>query len=311
MKRITEKDIAEALSASAHVLVTQPEVKDDDEELLLESLRRIPLSVFFKELYDARNDTEEAVVHENVGDFLRAVAKTARAAPSVADVGNMLSALTHSTLNTSKRIGKYLTSDTTADHFVRAQADKVEFIEATTAGTSQQLKNSAGKNLYWVFDPSGATVKNDGMPYIEDNMIPMTSVVTTWPVMVYVYTETILRSIRFESIDGEQRPVDTFGTPSANGWGEGRTFKSNNGLIHDYTTSSGQYQAIEMGEDGYMDLVGQRKPLRLDFSNWDNGFFVENLDGIIEDIRFELSFDELGRPVSILDETGHETVIVW
>ena len=75
--KITEKEILSSLLTTAHVLVTQQVTQDDGTKV--ESLRRVPLTVFLAELYDARNDNPNEDGTENkyakVGDFLRAMSE--------------------------------------------------------------------------------------------------------------------------------------------------------------------------------------------------------------------------------------------
>ena len=74
-KKITEKEVAAALLEAAHVLVTQQERREDGTSV--ESLRRVPLSIFFSELYDARKDNNDKdgkeVVYSSLGEFLRSI----------------------------------------------------------------------------------------------------------------------------------------------------------------------------------------------------------------------------------------------
>ena len=87
MPKITEKEIAQKLLETAHVLITQPTEQADGSTL--ESLRRVPLSVFLSELYDARIDNPDAetgadVEYGSVGEFLRTLStKVAHAADAV------------------------------------------------------------------------------------------------------------------------------------------------------------------------------------------------------------------------------------
>lgn len=52
------------------------------------------------------------------------------------------------------------------------------------------------------------------------------------------------------------------------------------------------------------------KPTELDFSEWDNGDFVETLDGDYIN-AFTIEFDGSGKPIKFTDASGHETVVVW
>lgn len=311
--RITEKEQADILKDLANVLISQPQERADGT--VQEVFRRIPLSVFFSELYDARRDNPDAdgeeVVYATLGELLRKVSAQAEAATTVDDVANMLSGLGHSMFNTSKRIARYLAGDQSMDGFVRADGDSLSFVSAVTNGTTQQATNAVGQKLYWKRNPVGGELGKDGLPYINGVLIPTTTEVTSWPVTVYKYTETVQKCIKFIETDDGLIPVDMIGAADSSGNGQAWLYKRTDGVALDYKTEDGQYVSAQLGNDGYIDLIGLRKPMQLDFSDWDNGYFTENLDGIIDPVTFSVTFDENGRPTMIVDETGHETNILW
>ena len=75
--KITEKEILQTLLNSANVLVTQQVAQEDGS--MKESLRRVPLSVFMAEVYDARKDNPNPDGTENkygsLGQFLRTMSE--------------------------------------------------------------------------------------------------------------------------------------------------------------------------------------------------------------------------------------------
>lgn len=84
MGKITEKAVSQKLLETAHVLITQPTQQEDGTTK--ELLRRVPLSVFLAELYDARIDNPDATTGEDVeygsvGEFLRTLSKRVAEAP--------------------------------------------------------------------------------------------------------------------------------------------------------------------------------------------------------------------------------------
>ena len=215
-------------------------------------------------------------------------------------------------LSTSRRIVRYLASDKSDDNFVRIEEERMEFVTGTTDGSSEQAKSPNGDLLYWEADTSTCTLGDDGYPYLESGeRVFMTTKETDWPVKVYVYEEQVKRCIAFAEIDETYIPVDIIGAGDQTGYNRGMIYKDTDEFTIAFIPSGGQAIGVKMGNDGYVDIVGLRKPLRLDFSNWDSGSFIENLDGIIDDIVYNVSFDEQGRPVMITDEVGHETEIVW
>ena len=74
LPKITEKPVSQSL-ADLHVLVTQQVTENG---VTKEAVRRVPLSVFLAEVFDARTDnvdetTQEAHVYNSLGDFLRSI----------------------------------------------------------------------------------------------------------------------------------------------------------------------------------------------------------------------------------------------
>lgn len=215
-------------------------------------------------------------------------------------------------LSTSRRIIRYLAGDTSDDNFVRIEGERVEFVTGTTSGSSVQAKSPNGDLLYWEADTSTCTLGADGYPYLESGeRVFMTTKETDWPVMVYTYTELVKRCIAFAEINGTYLPADIIGAGDQTGYNRGLIYKDTDELTFAYATSNGEIIKMTLGNDGYIDFVGLRKPIKLDFSNFDNGSFIENLDGIVDDIVYTVGFDSSGRPNLITDETGHETEIVW
>lgn len=91
LQKITEKEAAQVLKESAHVLVTQQETDSDGN--LVESLRRIPLDVFFSELYDARIDNVDASgeqkIYASIGEFIRELSAAISSANFDVDLSNL------------------------------------------------------------------------------------------------------------------------------------------------------------------------------------------------------------------------------
>lgn len=215
-------------------------------------------------------------------------------------------------LSTSRRIVRYLAGDKSDDNYVRIQEERVEFVTGTTDGSSEQAKSPSGDLLYWEADTSACTLGDDGYPYLESGeRVFMTTKETAWPVKVYVYAEQVKRCIAFAQIGGTYIPTDIIGAGDQTGYNRGMIYKDTDDMTIAFIPSGGQAIGIKMGNDGFVDIVGLRKPLRLDFSNFDNGSFIENLDGVVDDIVYNVTFDDQERPIRITDEAGHETEIVW
>lgn len=224
-------------------------------------------------------------------------------------------------LSTSKKISKYLLGDTSEDDFVVIRGQSFRWIRARTDGSEEQLTDVDGRPLYWDPDVERAEVGVDGHYYIGTEKVKPTIVETPYPVMCYAYEEQVIAQIEFVhtySADGTMEaylPAIIMGAGTdltgLTENGKAKILKHFEGLDVGYRTSYGQNIGMFCGDDGYTDIVGERKPFKLDFTNFDNGSWVENLDGIVEDILYKVDFDDTGRPILITDEVDHQTQIVW
>lgn len=214
-------------------------------------------------------------------------------------------------LSTSRRVVKYLASDTSDDNFIRVEGQSLEFVAGIAKSTTEQAKNPNGELIYWEADPAGASIGSDGYPYANGERIFTTTKQTSWPVMVYQYEEQVKRAISFESDGQYYYPVDVFGAGDNNGKQRGYLVKRQNSLELTYETSLGKLLGLAARDDGYMDLMGLRKSAALDFSEWDKGYFAELVDGEKTPYRYTVAFDQQRRPIKITDNSGHATLIRW
>lgn len=188
----------------------------------------------------------------------------------------------------------------TADiNYIDIHDEQIDFITASVASplrTTQLIRD--GLAFYW------ADEAHSRMTCVE---------ATAWPVMVYVYRELTKLSVRFQTIaltngTTTYAPVITLGAGDENGRSKGFIYKGQNELMIRYLTSTGAYTDITLSN--YLDLTRLRKPVSLDFSGWDFGFFSETLDGLGAD-AWTVDFDEDGNPVLLTDSQGHETEVIW
>lgn len=214
-------------------------------------------------------------------------------------------------LSTSRRVVKYLAGDTTDDNFIRVAEQSLEFVAGIAKSTTEQAKNPNGELIYWEADPAGASIGSDGYPYANGERIFTTTKQTSWPVMVYQYEEQVKRAISFQSDGQYYYPVDVFGAGDNNGKQRGYLVKRQNSLELTYETSTGKQLGLAARDDGYMDLMGLRKSTALDFSEWDKGNFAELVDGEKTPYRYTVAFDQQRRPIKIMDNSGHATLIRW
>lgn len=217
-------------------------------------------------------------------------------------------------LSTSRRVVKYLASDTTDDNFIRVEGQSLEFVAGIAKGTTEQAKNPNGELIYWEADPAGASIGSDGYPYANGERIFTTTKQTSWPVMVYQYEEQVKRAISFQSDGQYYYPVDVFGAGDTNGKQRGYLVKRQNSLELTYETSTGKQLGLAALDEGYLDLFGLRKTVGLNFASWEQGSFSETVEGISEPLEYGVEFAMVGGkkvPVKIIYSDGAEMAIQW
>lgn len=217
-------------------------------------------------------------------------------------------------LSTSRRVVKYLAGDTTDDNFIRVAEQSLEFVAGISKGTTEQARNPNGELIYWEADPAGASIGSDGYPYANGERIFTTTKQTTWPVMVYQYEEQVKRAISFESDGQYYYPVDIFGAGDPNGKQRGYLVKRQNSLELTYETSLGKQLGLVARDDGYMDLMGVRRTVGLNFAGWDSGSFQERIEGVNDALVYGVEFsavDGVRVPVKITYPDGTAMVIQW
>ena len=198
-----------------------------------------------------------------------------------------------------RRAQLYLQGDTSPIDYLRIQDEEIEFVTAVTDGTETEQLHVGGRRFYWT----------------DASMTRMTSEkVTPYPVTVYVYEEDIKGSFRFADVtqSGQtvKAPVLRLGAGDEQGHNFATVFKGTEGLELLYNDGNGKDLGMTCSRTGYTDLYGLRRPIELDFSEWDDGHFSETLDGNVGN-GFFVTFDAEGRPVTFTDEGGHETVVKW
>lgn len=217
-------------------------------------------------------------------------------------------------LSTSRRVVKYLAGDTTDDNFIRVAEQSLEFVAGIAKSTTEQAKNPNGELIYWEADPAGASIGSDGYPYANGERIFTTTKQTTWPVKVYQYEEQVKRAISFQSDGQYYYPVDVFGAGDTNGKQRGYLVKRQNSLELTYETSTGKQLGLAARDDGYMDLMGVRRTVGLNFAGWDSGSFQERIEGVDEALVYGVEFsavDGVRVPVKITYPDGTAMVIQW
>lgn len=214
-------------------------------------------------------------------------------------------------LSTSRRVVKYLAGDTTDDNFIRVAEQSLEFVAGIAKSTTEQAKNPNGELIYWEADPAGASIGSDGYPYANGERIFTTTKQTSWPVMVYQYEEQVKRAISFESDGQYYYPVDVFGAGDNNGKQRGYLVKRQNSLELTYETSTGKQLGLAARDEGYLDLMGVRKTVGLNFSGWDKGSWGVLLEGVKEMLDYGVTLNSAGVPVKITYPDGTDCPILW
>lgn len=214
-------------------------------------------------------------------------------------------------LSTSRRVVKYLAGDTTDDNFIRVAEQSLEFVAGIAKSTTEQAKNPNGELIYWEADPAGASIGSDGYPYANGERIFTTTKQTNWPVMVYQYEEQVKRAISFQSDGQYYYPVDVFGAGDTNGKQRGYLVKRQNSLELTYETSTGKQLGLAALDEGYLDLMGMRKTVGLNFSGWDKGSWGVLLEGVTEMLNYGVTLNSAGVPVKITYPDGTDCPILW
>lgn len=214
-------------------------------------------------------------------------------------------------LSTSRRVVKYLAKDTTDDNFIRVAEQSLEFVAGIAKSTTEQAKNPNGELIYWEADPAGASIGSDGYPYANGERIFTTTKQTNWPVMVYQYEEQVKRAISFQSDGQYYYPVDIFGAGDTNGKQRGYLVKRQNSLELTYETSTGKQLGLAALDEGYLDLMGVRKTVGLNFSGWDKGSWGVLLEGVKEMLDYGVTLNSAGVPVKITYPDGTDCPILW
>ena len=214
-------------------------------------------------------------------------------------------------LSTSRRVVKYLAKDTTDDNFIRVEGQSLEFVAGIAKSTTEQAKNPNGELIYWEADPAGASIGSDGYPYANGERIFTTTKQTSWPVMVYQYEEQVKRAISFQSDGQYYYPVDVFGAGDNNGKQRGYLVKRQNSLELTYETSTGKHLGLAALDEGYLDLMGMRRTVGLNFSGWDKGSWGVLLEGVKEMLDYGVTLNSAGVPVKITYPDGTDCPIYW
>lgn len=203
-------------------------------------------------------------------------------------------------LSTSRRIVKYLAGDTSDDNYIHASGEALQFVSGVYSNDSGQAENGNGLPIYWESDPNaqGVVIGTDGYPYKNGVRIYTTTTQTAFPVMVYTYDELVKATVAFENDGVDYVPVLTMGAGDTHGNNRFKLKKSRGGLNLIYTAANGKEVGLTGTTDGFLDPMGLRRIVSLDFSDWHNGEFTIESEGNVE-LHFGVVFNSQGIPILI------------
>lgn len=287
------------------------------------------IPTYYEAVQGSIDDMEEEITDELEGMIDEAIANA-----MYADVGD-IAELTVDRLSTSRRVRKYILSDTSDDNYIQIQDNQLQLItgvvksssllatEASdvlaseneeaieTEGTPSgavQATNRWGQPLYWQHEPVGHTAQ--GYPTdANGNQIYATTDQTNWPVWIYDYTDLVKAEYSFKLIGGVYTPQIILGAGDENGRSKGYIYKTVDNMLLRYITSSGKNTDIRLANDGYVEIDSLRRAIQMNFSNFNSGYFTEILDGGIG-VTYAVEFDTNGNPKRIYDG-NHECQIIW
>lgn len=226
-----------------------------------------------------------------------------------------ISQLTVDWLDTSKRVKRYLSNDTSDDNYIEAHDSVLNFVTASVmfendVPLTEQLVNRYGSKLYWQKDISDATII-DGYPYIDNIRVYTTEENTGFPVIVYQYKKLVKRSIDFilDQDSGVYLPTDIFGVGTSLEkpyHGKGKILKTTGSFELSYTTSAGVVAGVYMRDDGFVDVTHRRADVHLDTANKQ---IIINPEGTLAD-TFAIGYSENGDELTLTWPDGKSFKVV-
>lgn len=198
--------------------------------------------------------------------------------------------LTVDQLETSDKVQKYLVEDTSDVDYIKIKDQYMEFITATTDGTTtEQATDRHGSLLYWKDGDKLAVVTEE----------------TDYPVMVYQYDEAVKMKMYFTHDGVTNYPIIELGQGSSTEdqrKGKGYIYKDTTGFTLEYITESlGISHSIKFNESG---IVIDGVNYELTALNISSNGFQASYGGIV--FNSSVTKDGSGRITSVT--TGDTTV---
>lgn len=197
-----------------------------------------------------------------------------------------------------KRAQRYLAGDTSNLDYIHVHDDCMKFITSRTDGSQAVQMNFNGRPFWWTDETrTQMTMERE----------------TKWPVMVYVYTEEVKASFKFQPVANPDGTAATFPTltmgvgtdpTGQSGNGQATIKKHFGGLDIVYRTSMGKNAGVHFRDDGFVDVVQRRASITVDTQN--NTIVVRPEGELADSYAINYNEDEAGN-LDLIWPDGYQT----
>jgi len=144
--------------------------------------------------------------------------------------------LTVDELLTDTKVQNYKNSDKSDVNYIKIFEKYIQFVTASTDGSqAEQATDRHGNPLYW--------------KDINKDIVVLD--ITSYPVLIYKYTEQVKMELLFELVGGNYSPKIIMGLGDANGYSKAKIFKGQTGLeINYYKSNTGNIRQVLINDDG-------------------------------------------------------------
>lgn len=213
-------------------------------------------------------------------------------------------------LSTSRRVILYLDSDTSDDNFFYVKNEQCYWISGTVifekdAPLTMQHRNNRGELMYWEYNDGSTVTGRDirtatgiskdrigGYPQTDGGVrIRMTTTPTCFPVTVYQYNDLTKVVLGFKKDNNTYLPVLKMGAGDEAGNNYAEISKPDSGLKVLYQVpanakvNAANKIGIEATRDGYLDIYGIRRTVKLDARDFPNPGETGSIKEYLEDIE--------------------------
>lgn len=144
--------------------------------------------------------------------------------------------LTVDRLDTSTKVAKYLSEDTSDVNYISAEGQTIQFVTSSTDGVdTEQATDRNSAPLYWVDETHKASTTDE----------------TEFPVTVYVYTESVKAELSFYDDSGTYIPRIVMGAGTGTGDNDKLLiYKPEDSAIVQYITDAGAEMTLKLSSVG-------------------------------------------------------------